>query len=139
MSYLIDTNVISEVLRKRPDPRVVEWLQNAEENSQFLSAISMGEIQKGIIRLPASTRRKDLEQWFQNLKTRYAARLLSFTEITASHWAQLRFELEKVGRVMPVLDSLIAATALEHDLAIVTRNASDFNSTGAVVINPWNI
>ena len=139
MSYLIDTNVISEVLRKRPDPRVVEWLQNAEENSQFLSAISMGEIQKGIIRLPASTRRKDLEQWFQNLKTRYAARLLSFTEITASHWAQLRFELEKVGRVMPVLDSLIAATALEHDLAIVTRNAADINSTGAVVINTWNI
>jgi len=112
-------------------------LENTEDISQYLSAVTVGEIQKGILKLPFSKKRDGLGLWLTNVRTRYAGRLLPFTETTADLWAHMRYELETAGRVIPVLDSLIAATALEHDLTIVTRNTADFEGCGTGVLNPW--
>ena len=137
MSYLLDTCVISEFKKKQPQEKVIAWLDSQLEDSLFLSALTIGEIQKGIALLPASKRRTDLEIWLENMIYRYDTRILPLDKNVMRTWGKLIGALEPQGRVLPFLDSLIAATALHYKLILVTRNESDFAGTGATVLNIW--
>ena len=137
MAYLLDTNAISEVLKRDPERKVIDWLSDTEESLQFLSAFSIGELQKGISRIPDSRRKDELQDWFDQLQTRYGSRILPFTIEAAKNWGRMLAALEKIGRPLPVVDSLIAATAEAHALTVVTRNADDFAAAGVSVLNIW--
>ena len=137
MGYLLDTNAISEVLKSTPDEKVLEWFAKTEESLQHISVFSIGEIQKGISKLPASRRKDELQDWFDQLQLRYEPRILPFTIVTASNWGVMVAELERNGRPLPIVDSLIAASAAEHQLTVVTRNADDFSAAGVSVLNIW--
>ena len=138
MSYLLDTCVISEHVSVRPSPEVLEWMANVETTRLFLSALTIGEIKRGIVRLPASKRRSTLESWLeQDLSLRFHGRILPLDMPVMLTWGQLVGELEGKGRPLPAIDSLIAATALHYQLRLVTRNEKDFANTGVNVLNPW--
>ncbi|NOT62127.1 MAG: type II toxin-antitoxin system VapC family toxin, partial [Acidobacteria bacterium] len=125
MSHLLNTCVISEFKKKQPEQKVVDWLNAQIEESLFLSAVTIGEIQKGISRLPVSTRQAELAIWLEDLIYRYDQRVLPLDVEVMRQWGQLTSALEKQGRMLPLLDSLIAATALAQKLMLVTRNEDD--------------
>lgn len=137
--YLIDTNVLSEYNRPgSPDAGVKHWLETTARESQYISVITLAEIQKGIELLRASGRRSQLEQWFkQELEVWFSGRVLLVDRKVAGKWASVVALSIRTGRPLPTIDSLIAATALVHDLTIVTRNIRDFETTGAATLNPW--
>jgi predicted nucleic acid-binding protein len=139
--YLIDTNVISEYSRQQmPHPGVVKWLNTTPEVSQFISVFSLAEIEIGILRKEQGKRRRDLQRWFdEELAARFAGRILVFDERVASCWANLTASLLDKGRPLPTVDSMIAATALAHDLVLLTRNLRDYAGTGIAVLNPWEL
>jgi toxin FitB len=137
MAYLIDTDVLSESSNARPREPVMEWL-DAHEHETHLSTISLGEIVKGLELLPAGKRRKELGAWFKRLEHWAGPRLLAPTEDVMREWGRLCARQERKGRRLPVLDSLIAATALAHDLTLVTRNTDDYPSE-IPVLNPWKL
>lgn len=136
MSYLLDTNVISEHTRPRPNANVVAWLRTLPIEEQFLSVLSVGEIRNGIERLDDERKRERLRLWLERgLHDLFSDRLLAITARIADRWGRLRAQ---VGRSVPTVDSLLAATALQHDLRLVTRNERDFLAyPGLVVVNPW--
>jgi len=135
MSYLLDTNVLSEIRRKAPHPGVEAWVADRKPESLYLSTLTLGEIRRGIEGLPASTRRLGLSDWLENDLTRFfAGRLLAIDAAVADRWGRL---LADAGRPMPVIDSLLAATALQHDLVLVTRNLRDFGFAGLRTFDPW--
>lgn len=136
MSYLLDTNVISEHTRPRPNANVVAWLRTLPIEEQFLSVLSVGEIRNGIERLDDERKRERLRLWLErDLHGLFGDRLLAITARIADRWGRLRAQ---VGRSVPTVDSLLAATALQHDLRLVTRNERDFLAyPGLVVVNPW--
>lgn len=134
MSWLLDTNVISELTRPAPRPEVARWLTEHEDDL-FLSVLTLGEIQKGITSLADSVRRRRLTSWLeQEIRPWFAGRILPVDELVALRGGRL---LAKAGQPLPAVDSLIAATALEHGLTLVTRNTQDMARTGASVFNPW--
>jgi predicted nucleic acid-binding protein len=137
--FLIDTNVLSEYNRPgNPDAGVKRWLETTARELQHVSVITLAEIQKGIELLPVGKRRMQLEQWFkQDLEMWFFGRVLYVDRQVASRWASLVAQGVRAGRPLPTIDSLIAATALAHDLTIVTRNVRDFQATGTATINPW--
>jgi predicted nucleic acid-binding protein len=136
--FLVDTNVVSEFIRPQPDSRVMRWLEAADPESLFASVVTFGEIRLGIEDLPVSNRRTELEEWLeQGLPEWFESRLLPVTKAIADRWARLTITAKRKGIVINTADGLIAATALEHDLAIVTRNVKDFAETGALIVNPW--
>jgi predicted nucleic acid-binding protein len=138
VSWLLDTNVICEPTRRAPSPRVVEWLRSVPSAEAHASIITLGEIRRGILRLPAGQRRRKLEKWMrEEFQPAFAGRILPLGEEEITAWAELLAGLEKRGRSMPAIDSLIAATALARDLTIATRNTEDFAHSGARVFNPW--
>lgn len=136
MAYLIDTNVISEVVKPRPSVRVVAWFRSVPREDAYLSVLTFGELLFGIERLPDARRREALRQWLEtDVKRAFAGRLLHINEAVADRWARLRVE---VAQSTPAVDSLIAATALHHDLRLATRNERDFlRFPGLSVFNPW--
>ncbi len=134
MNFLVDANVLSEPTKPAPDARVVAWLRS-HEHELAVNPIILGELEYGILLLPASRRRARLEQWFAAGVQRL--RVLDFDTATASEWARLLARLKKKGQAMPIKDSLIAATALAHGLTVATRNATDFQNTGVTVENPF--
>ena len=135
MSYLVDTNVLSELRRKQPQPAVVAWFAQRPRQTLYLSVLTLGEIRKGIERLEAA-RQQPLLDWLEVELTKYfLGRLLAVDAHTADRWGRL---LGSAGRPLPAVDSLLAATALQHDLTLVTRNTADFAGTGVRLINPWN-
>jgi toxin FitB len=137
--FLLDTNIPSEMTRPRPQPSVSEWLDAADDDQLYLSVVSLGEILKGVTVLPESNRRRQLQQWLdETLRPWFQGRILSVNEAIAERWGTLAGECQLRGRPLKVVDGFIAATALEHDLTIVTRNVKDFAGLGVVLLNPWD-
>jgi hypothetical protein len=138
LSFLLDTSVISELVKPAPDNHVIEWLKRTDEASLYLSVLTIGEIEKGIAKLPASSRREKLETWVRrDLVDRFRERLLAIDGTVAATWGRLAGEAEARGEPLPVIDGLIAATSLAHDLTVATRNIGDFERCGARCFNPW--
>jgi predicted nucleic acid-binding protein len=137
--FLLDTNVISELIKARPAPKVVHWVDSVDESLLFLSVLTLGEIEKGIAALAPVSKRRRLEAWLEaELRPRFADRILPVDEGVARSWGRLAGEMEgRGGGLLPVIDGLLAATALVHELVLVTRNSKDFIPTGAPVLNPW--
>jgi toxin FitB len=136
--FLLDTNCISEVVRVTPDPRVMDWFQAAEEGLLFLSVLTFGEIRKGVAALPQGRRRSRLETWLEaELHARFSGRVLPIDSGVADRWGLLAAEARRKGRSLSVIDGLLAATALHHNLTVVSRNVDDFLHTAVPVINPW--
>jgi predicted nucleic acid-binding protein len=138
LNFLLDTSLISELVKAAQNKNVLEWLSNTSETSLYLSVLTIGEIEKGIAKLPNSIRRERLEAWLrQDLADRFRERLLAIDGIVAATWGRLAGEAEARGETLPVIDGLIAATALAHGLAVVTRNIGDFQRCGVRCVNPW--
>jgi predicted nucleic acid-binding protein len=138
LKYLLDTCVISELIKPEKDSNVVEWMQNKEEDSLFISVLTIGEIHKGISKLPDSIKKQSLQEWVNDdLKKRFTGRILEITEEIATCWGEIQAKSESEGKKMPVLDSLIAATAIKNNLTVATRNVKDIENSGCKSINPW--
>lgn len=138
MKYLLDTCLISELVKREPNPAVVAWLDEQNEQKLFLSVLSLGELQKGVSKLSDSTRKRELQAWIAlDLVERFDGRIIEVDLATALCWGRLQGETEQTGVKLPVMDSLIAATANEHGLVVVTRNVRDIERCGATVCNPW--
>jgi predicted nucleic acid-binding protein len=138
MNYLLDTCVLSEFTRRQPDQGVVDWLNSIDEEKLFISVITIGEIQRGIERLPDSHRKTELLVWMNTgLLTRFSGRMIAIDAPTMFLWGSLVARLEAAGQPMGVMDSLILASALQNNLIIATRNVTDFLPAGVQVINPW--
>lgn len=138
MKYLIDTCVLSELVRPRPDRQVVAWMESCDEEAIFLSVLTLGEIQKGIEKLVPGKRRNELQAWLdRDLRHRFAGRLLEIDAEVALVWGQVQASMERAGTPLPTIDGLLSATAIAHNLTIVTRNTGDFLPGGANVFSPW--
>jgi toxin FitB len=138
VSFLLDTCVISEFVKKSPMRRVLDWVDGQEESTLYLSALTIGELEKGIARLPVSARKTRLTIWVRrDLTARFAGRILSIDPRVAARWGRIAGAAERRGSPLPVVDSLIASTALVHDLQVVSRNKEDFLRCGVVCLNLW--
>ena len=136
--FLLDTNCISEVVRVKPEPRVMEWIEAAEETLLYLSVLTLGEIRKGLAGLPQGKRRTQLETWLEvELGARFAGRILSIDQSIADRWGLLAASAKAKGKTLSTIVGLLAATAVQHNLTIVSRNVSDFSNTPVPVVNPW--
>ena len=136
--FLLDTNVISELIKAKPDPRVVRWIEQTNESILFLSVLTLGEIRRGVERLNLGSRRGRLESWLDiDLRARFQDRILPVEEAIAERWGTLSAGADAKGKPVPVIDGLLAATALHHDLMLVTRNDSDVAGTRVPTLNPW--
>lgn len=134
MTYLVDANVLSEPTKAAPDPRVVDWLRT-HEHDLVVDPIIIGELRFGILLLPKGKKRATLEQWFDAGVQRLQC--IAWDGDTGRRWAELLAQLRSAGKAMPVKDSLIAATALTHDLLVVTRNRTDFAKAGVRIVDPF--
>ena len=134
MSFLLDTCVLSELTRPRPDPHVVQWLRSAPDENKFVSVVSLGEIKFGVLSARDVLRRTRLSEWYEDvLKPSFGNRIVAFDEAASAIWAAIR--ANRPGA--PVIDAQIAATALVHGLTLVTRNVKDFRFDGLSVLDPW--
>jgi predicted nucleic acid-binding protein len=137
--YLVDTNIPSELTRETPDARVEAFLRNAGKESIFLSVMTVGEICKGIDMLPASRRRDALQNWLDaDVRSWFAGRILPVSESIAERWGHLAARTKQRGVTLAVVDGVIAATALEHSLTLVTRDVKDFADLGVDLLSPWD-
>jgi predicted nucleic acid-binding protein len=135
VSYLIDTCALSELIRPIPSPAVVKWFEAVPQTSLFVSALTFGEIRKGVERLPLGARRSRISAWLETeLQEWFGDRVLPVDKAVADEWGRL---VVRIGQTMPAIDGLIAATALRHRLTIVTRNVDDFAKAGVEIVNPW--
>lgn len=138
MKYLLDTCVISELVKKEPHPSVIRWMDTGDESKMYLSVLTLGEIIKGINKLPNGDRREKLQSWVTNdLVQRFGSRLLEIDAEISMAWGTMLGESERLGEKLPVVDSLIAASANVHDLIVVTRNVKDMERCRTKVFNPW--
>jgi len=139
VNFLLDTNVVSEWTKPRPDSGVVAWLAEADEDRVFISVITLAELRYGIERMPAGARRNRLDMWVsEQLPARFEARVLPIDTETADTWGRVMARGRTGGRPVGTMDAFIAATAERHHLTLVTRNVSDFDLLGIRLINPWS-
>ena len=138
MSFLLDTNVVSEWVKHRPEARVAAWLSEVDEDRVFLSVVTLGELRYGVERLPASRRRDRLDDWVRReLPLRFEGRVLPIDEAIANEWGLIVAGRERAGRPIGVLNAYLAATANVHELALATRNVSDFETSVKSLFDPW--
>ena len=140
MKYLVDTCVLSELAKSKPNPNVVKWLKShSEGNLFFVSVVTLGEIKEGIDTLPdEDPRRETLRTWFEEqILGAYAESIVDFDKQVALKWGEIKGMNNRMGRTRPDLDAQIAATAVVHGMTVLTRNVSDMEHTGAVVENPF--
>ena len=138
MTFLLDTCVISELVKQRPNENVVRWIDSVDEWRLYLSVLTLGELEKGITKLQASQRKNDLREWLEHdLTARFEGRILPVDFAVAAAWGTLQGEAERSGKKLPVIDSLLAATAEIHQLTIATRNVADFERCSIAIFNPW--
>lgn len=138
MNYLLDTCVISELIKKQPNSKVVQWISDIEEANLFISVLTIGELHKGIEKLPESRKKNKLHKWVTyDMKKRFQNKIIDFDLHTASIWGKIQAKSEMSGQKLPAIDSLIAATGVSHDLIVVTRNTKDMESSGVELLNPW--
>jgi len=139
VKYLLDTCLISELVKKVPNSAVVSWLDTQDEQSFYLSVLTIGELQKGISKLSDGTRKDELQAWVEHdLTLRFMGRIIDIDLETVLIWGRLQGEVEQKGVTLPVMDSLIAATAKAHGLVVVTRNVKDIERCQVRVCNPWD-
>lgn len=139
MKYLIDTCLISEGLRPRPDSGATAWMEACDRDRQYLSVLTLGELQKGLEKLGSTRRRDVLQAWLdRDVAEQFSGRILPVDSEVAVTWGRMQASLERAGKPIPSLDGLICATALTHNLVVVTRNTRDFESTGVQLLNPWS-
>ena len=138
MNYLLDTNVISELIAREPNARVIDWVDGLDTETVYLSVITIGELRKGIEKLPSSPRKDQLTAWLMgDLLHRFADKIVGITIDVILVWGELVGRLERDGKPMAAIDSLIAASVLEGKYVLVTRNEQDFQHAGVTIINPW--
>jgi len=138
VKYLLDTCVISEIIKLQPDESVVRWINSQNEEDIYLSVLTIAEIQKGIIKLPDSRKKENLQKWLDNdLNQRFLGKILGINYEIAYLWGKMQGKAEQQGRKMSVIDGLIATTGIVNDCVVVTRNVSDMELSGCKIINPW--
>jgi predicted nucleic acid-binding protein len=137
--FLLDTNIISELVKPKPDPKVTAWIESIDERLLHVSVLTLGEIRKGIASLRDASRRVRLEAWLDSdLVLRFAERILLIDRAVADRWGRITAEASAAKSPLPVIDGLLAATALDHNLTLVTRNTKDVAVTGVPVFDPWS-
>jgi len=137
--FLLDTNIPSELTKPIPDARVRDWVDEQDDASMYLCVVSVGELRKGLTILPPSKRRTRLEEWLeQYLLPLFVGRILPVTQSIADRWGVMSGERQLRGTSLNMADGIIAATALEHNLTVVTRNVKDFAGLGVVFFSPWD-
>ncbi len=137
MTYLLDTNVVSESRKKIPDANVQHWLESQPVAVQHISVISLGELLQGAKRAKTSEQRANLENWLERLEKRFAERVLPLDSAVMQVWADVTTTAINRGQTVPLMDSLIAASAIRHGLILVTRNTQDVKALGVKIFNPW--
>ncbi len=138
MSYLLDTNVVSEARRPRPDENVLRWLDAQPLTSTYLSVITLGELEEGITALGETQRAQALRGWLAQLTESFGGRILDVDQDVATTWGRIRAEAKQQGRPPPAALALLAATAITHALTLVTRNVADVATLPVTVLNPWD-
>ena len=137
-SFLLDTNVISELVRPRPDAHVRRWIEGTDESLLYLSVLTLGEIRKGIASVRDESKRAGLEGWLDSdMVARFWGRILDVDRGVADRWGRLAAEAAAKKTPLPVIDGLLAATAMQHNLMLVTRNTKDVAATGVPLLDPW--
>lgn len=137
MSYLLDTCVLSELVKPLPNGGLLDWLNATPNDRLFLPSLTIGEIRKGIVKMPNSQRKTHLTQWLEQLISDYQNRIISVDLAVAQTWGNLQGNAEANGRPLASIDGLIAAIAVTHHLTVVTRNEKDFTATSVRLLNPW--
>jgi predicted nucleic acid-binding protein len=138
VSYLLDTNAVSEWVKPRPDPGLAAWLAGVDEDRVFISVVTFAELRRGVERMPSGARRRRLDAWLTHaLPDRFEGRILSIDSIVADAWGRLVADREAAGRPIGVMGAFIAAIANVYQLGLVTRNSADLETTVAEVLNPW--
>jgi predicted nucleic acid-binding protein len=138
VNFLLDTNVVSEWMKPRPDPGVIEWLATADEDRLFLSVATLAELRYGVERLPAGRKSAQLREWLETeLTGRFEGRVVVIDEAVAGAWGKLLAKADWAGRPMGAMDGFLAATAAVHQMTLVTRNEVDFTAAGIKTFNPW--
>ncbi len=138
MNYILDTCVVSELSKPQIHRHVMAWIKTCRNDTFYLSVLTLGEIRKGIVKLPDSRKKVELQQWFdEDLQHRFAGRILSISEHLADTWGEMQAKAELQGQKMPIIDSLIAATGKVYNYAVVTRNTGDMAASGVELVNPW--
>jgi tRNA(fMet)-specific endonuclease VapC len=139
MNYILDTNVIAELVTSQPDPNVTRWIEGVDPQTVYLSVITVGELKKGVEKIPDSRRKTVLEAWLvKDLLVRFQDHLLPIDTSVMLTWGLLVARLEAIGKPMPAIDSLIAATTLRSGCTLATRNVGDFEHAGISLLNPWD-
>jgi len=138
LKYLLDTNIISEIIAKKPNQQAIDFINNINTNAIYLSVITIGEIKYGINRLPKSKRKTQLQAWFEQLLIKYQSNIINIDISVMAIWADISSSLKSNGISLSIMDSLIASSALYHDMILVTRNTKDFQYIANLnIINPF--
>jgi predicted nucleic acid-binding protein len=137
MKYLLDTCVLSEMIKSTPDANVIQWFKTRKPHELCISAMTWGELQRGVAKLPQSKRRSELTAWLNQLESGFEDRILSFDQKSSEIWAQMTLQAETKGKSMAAFDSIIAATARAFGCKMVTRNVRDFTQADIDLLNPW--
>lgn len=138
MNYILDTCVISELIKPKTDPRVCSWVEEQNDNHLYLSVITLGEIQKGVSKLEEGVKKSKLQVWLDTeLVLRFEGRILGIDDQICKMWGKILAQSEQKGKSLPVIDAMIAATALVNHMAVATRNINDMTAPDLMIINPW--